>query len=94
MIDLRLRYGTNNIPILSNETIDEHAELLIGDYDTSLLSMPQAIDVEDFAENYLGLHFHYTDLSHNGFIWGRMVFNDAKIIVYNPDTKRPDEEPV
>lgn len=94
MIDLRLRYGTNNIPILSNEAIDEHAELLIGDYDSSLLSKPQAIDVEDFAENYLGLHFHYTDLSHNGFIWGRMVFNDAKIIVYNPGTKRPDEEPV
>lgn len=94
MIDLRLKYGTNNIPILSNETIDEHAELLIGDYDSSLLSKPQAIDVEDFAENYLGLHFHFTDLSHNGFIWGRMVFNDAKIIVYNPDTKRPDEEPV
>lgn len=94
MIDLRLKYGTNNIPILSNETIDEHAERLIGDYDSGLLSKPQAIDVEDFAENYLGLHFHFTDLSHNGFIWGRMVFNDAKIIVYNPDTKRPDEEPV
>ena len=54
MIDLRLKYGTNNIPILSNETIDEHAELLIGDYDSSLLSQPQAVDVEDFAENYLG----------------------------------------
>ena len=94
MIDLRLKYDTNNIPILSNENIDEHAELLIGDYDSSLLSKPQAIDVEDFAENYLGLHFHFTDLSHSGFIWGRMVFNDAKIIVYNPATKRPDEEPV
>ena len=53
MIDLRLKYGTNNIPILSNETIDEHAERLIGDYDSGLLSKPQAIDVEDFAENYL-----------------------------------------
>ena len=94
MIDLRLKYGTNNIPILSNEKIDEHAELLVGDYDSSLLSKPQAIDVEDFAENYLGLHFHYTDLSHNGFIWGRMVFNDTKIIVYNPDKQAPDEEPV
>lgn len=94
MIDLRLKYGTNNIPVLSNKTIDEHAEQLIGDYDSGLLSKPQAIDVEDFAENYLGLHFHFTDLSHNGFIWGRMVFNDTKIIVYNPDTKRPDEEPV
>lgn len=94
MIDLRLKYGMNNIPILSNEKIDKHAELLIGDYNSDLLSKPQAIDVEDFAENYLELNFHYTDLSHNGFIWGRMVFNDTKIIVYNPDTKLPDEEPV
>lgn len=94
MIDLRLKYGTNNVPILSNDKIDEHAEMLIEGYDSDLLSKPQAIDVEDFAENYLGLHFHFTDLSHNGFIWGRMIFNDAKIIVYNSETKRPDEEPV
>ena len=73
MIDLRLKYGTNNIPILSNETIDEHAELLIADYDSSLLSKPQAVDVEDFAENYLGLHFHFADLSHSGFIWGSIM---------------------
>lgn len=77
-----------------SQEIDTKAELLIEDYNSSLLSKPQAIDVEDFAENYLGLHFHYTDLSHNGFIWGRMVFNDAKIIVYNSSTERPDEEPV
>ncbi len=94
MIDLRLKYGTNNVPILSNDKIDEHAEALIGDYDSSLLLKPQAVDVEDFAENYLRLSFHYTNLSHNGFIWGRMVFNDAKIIVYNPEKKCADEEPV
>lgn len=94
MIDLRLKYGTNNIPILSNSTIDDQAEALIGDYDSTLLSKPRALDVEDFAENYLGLEFHYTDLSHNGFIWGRMVFNDAKIIVYNPEERCVDEEPV
>ena len=94
VIDLRLKYGANSVPILSNETINEHAEALIGDYDSALLSSPQAIDVEDFAENYLGLRFHYADLSHNGFIWGRMVFNDSKIIVYNPDKKCVDEEPV
>lgn len=94
MLDLHLDYGTNNVPIISNDKIDEHAEMLIEDYDSDLLAKPQAIDVEDFAENYLGLHFHFADLSHNGFIWGRMVFNDTKIIVYNPKTKRPYEEPI
>lgn len=68
MLDFHLEYGPNNIPILSNDKIEEHAEMLIKDYDPSLLSKPQAIDVEDFAENYLGLHLHYTYLSHNGFI--------------------------
>lgn len=94
MIDLRLKYGLNNIPILSNSKIDDHVEALIGDYDSSLLSKPQALDVEDFAENYLNLSFHYADLSHNGFIWGRMVFNDAKIIIYNSEAKCADEEPI
>lgn len=94
MIDLRLKYDFNNIPRLSNEKINEHAEMLIADYDASLLSRPQALDVEDFAENYLGLRFHFTDLSHNGFIWGRMIFNDSKIIVYDKTAMRPTEEAV
>lgn len=94
MIDLRLRYGVNGVPILSNNEIDRQAEALIADYAPELLRIPRALNVEDFTENYLGLRIHYTYLSHKGFIWGRMVFRNTKIIVFNPDGNCADEEPV
>ncbi len=94
MIDLCLRYGANGVPILSNNGIDSQAEALIADYDPSLLKTPRALDVEDFAENYVGLRLHYLYLSHKGFIWGRMVFHNTKILIYNPTENRADEEPV
>ncbi len=94
MIDLCLRYSANGVPILSNNGIDSHAEALIADYDPSLLKTPRALDVDDFIENYVGLRMHYTDLSHKGFIWGRMVFRNTKILVYDPEKNCADEEAV
>jgi hypothetical protein len=58
------------------------------------IKTPQPLDVEDFAEGYFKLGFHYTNLSHTGFIWGRMVFNNTLIIVYDPEKNRADEEAV
>ena len=94
MIDLRLRFGTNKVPVLSNGEIENHVDALIADYNPDLLVWPKALDVDDFTENYLGLRLHYTYLSHKGFIWGRMVFHNAMILVYNPATGKADEEPV
>ncbi len=94
MINLCLRYGANGVPILSNNGIDSQAEALIADYDPSLLKTPRALDVDDFTENYVGLRLHYTYLSHNGFIWGRMVFHNTKILVYDPVGNCADEEAV
>ena len=94
MIDLRLRFGPNKIPVLRNDEIENHVDALIGDYNPDLFEQPKALDVDDFTENYLGLRLHYTYLSHKGFIWGRMVFHNAMVLVYNPDTGKADEEPV
>ena len=94
MIDLCLRYGANGVPILSNNGIDSQAEALIADYDPSLLKTPRALDVDDFIENYIGLRLHYTYLSHKGFIWGRMVFHNTKIIVFDPVKNCANEEAV
>ena len=94
MINLRLRFGANKIPVLRNDEIENHVDALIADYKPVLLEQPKALDVDDFAENYLGLQLHYTYLSHKGFIWGRMVFHNAMILVYNPATGKADEEPV
>jgi hypothetical protein len=53
-----------------------------------VFNKPQAIDVE-ILQRITWAAFHFTDLSHNGFNRGRMVFNDAKIIVYI-QTQTPD----
>lgn len=94
MADIRFKYGLNNVPRVSDAEIERHAIQYLQDYKADLLKTPQPLDVDDFAEGYLHLHFHYTNLSHTGFIWGRMVFNNTMIIVYDPEKNRADEEPV
>jgi hypothetical protein len=94
MVNVQFKYGANNIPRISDAEIERHAMLYLQDYNTNLLKTPQPLDVDDFAEGYLKLGFHYTNLSHIGFIWGRMVFNNTMIIVYDPENSRAEEEPV
>ena len=58
MVDIQFKYGANNVPRISDTEIERHAMLFIQDYNTDLLKIPQPLDVEDFAEGYLGLNFH------------------------------------
>jgi len=94
MVYPQFKYGINNVPRISDAEIERHAMLFVQDYNADLLKAPQPLDVDDFAESYLRLKFHYANLSHSGFIWGRMVFNNTMIIVYDPEKNIADEEPV
>jgi len=78
------------VPILKNATIEADAERMLRDYNPSLLETPQPLNVEDFTENYLGLRIHHQNLSHNGSIWGRMVFYNSQIPVYVPSLDRAE----
>jgi hypothetical protein len=82
------------VPILKNTAIEADAERILRDYKPSLLETPQALDVEDFAENYLSLSIHYDYLSHNRSILGRMVFLNSQVPVYVPSLKRAEYCPV
>lgn len=88
------RTSKTGVPILSNANIDTDAELFLQDYNPDLLRTPQPLDVEDFAENYLKLDIHFANLSHNGCIWGRMVFNNRRIPVYVPELRRAEYCPI
>lgn len=90
MFEPQFRSQRNGVPILSDAEIDEHAELFITDYDKTLLTDPRPIDIEHFAEYYLGLQQEYNNLTHCGLILGRMVFNDAEIPVYDAEAKRAE----
>lgn len=94
MVDIQFKYGSNNLPHISDAEIERHAIQYLQDYNPDLLKAPQPVDVDNFAECYLHLRLHYTDLSNTGFIWGRMVFNNTMIIVYDRENNRADEEPV
>ena len=94
MVNLNFRTSKTGVPILSNADIEADVELLLSKYNKDLLITPQAIDVEDFAENFLKFNLHFDNLSHNGCIWGMMVFNKRKIPVYVPKLKRAEYCPV
>lgn len=86
MYQPKLRKKRNGMPILRNSEIDEHAEEYLKDYNPSILKIPQAINIDEFAEFYLNLTMDYVYLSHCGFILGRMIFQEIEEVpVYLPE---------
>lgn len=55
MYQPKLRKQRSGIPIMRNSEIDAHAEEFLRDYNPSLFKSPQPVDIEAFAEFYLGL---------------------------------------
>ncbi|MCR5847999.1 MAG: ImmA/IrrE family metallo-endopeptidase [Lachnospiraceae bacterium] len=96
MLQLNYRVRNDGVPILKNKNIEDDAEYILSQYDDTLLTNPHPIDVEDFTERFLGYNIHFENLSFNGCIWGRMVFNNRRILVYDPEKKdiayRPIDE--
>lgn len=91
MYQPRLRKQRNGILIMSNNEINTHAEEYLRDYNSSLLKIPQPVDIEVFAEFYLDLALDYTYLSYCGLILGRMVFQETeRFPVYLPVEKCVD----
>lgn len=90
MISLEYRLDHRNVPVISDYEIDVGAERLLRDFNCRLLTDPQPIDIESFAEDYLGLHIHYDNLSHNGCIWGTMIYLNSLVPIYDPITKRAE----
>ena len=79
------RKKKNGVPILSQKEIDIIGEQLAGDFCPEAVKTPMAVDIDGFAQNYLGLKQDFQLLSHNGVYLGMMVFNDTeRIPVYDP----------
>lgn len=81
------RKKKNGIPVLKKAEIDGIAERLILDFSPDAMQTPMEIDIDSFAQNYLGLKQDFQYLSHNGIHLGMTVFNDTdKVPVYVPET--------
>lgn len=80
----------NGVPILTKRAINNLAENYIRDFKPEALITPQAIDIDDFAFNYLGLKQDFHHLSHDESILGVMIFDDTELPVYNPEQHKAE----
>ncbi len=86
-----IRRKRSGVPILSKNEIDAITERMLLDYDPDLFSRPQELDIDAFAQNYLGAHQSYEYLSHCGVYLGMTVFNDTnRVEIYDPIRQRAD----
>lgn len=91
MIDLHFPTKPSGTPVLSKKEMDAIAERIMADYNPDALKTPQAIDVDDFAQNYLGMGQDFQYLSHCGVYLGMTVFNDTdEVPVYNPEKREAE----
>ncbi|MDR3565538.1 MAG: ImmA/IrrE family metallo-endopeptidase [Negativicutes bacterium] len=81
------RKRSNGLPILSMKEIDGIAELILSDFNVSILKEPTPVDMESLLEFYLGVGLDYQNLTHNKAILGMTVFNDCRIPVYDAYNK-------
>ena len=85
------RVKKNGVPILSKENIEIIGENFIRDFCPDALKIPQAINIDDFVELYLGMTIDYQYLSNDGRYLGMTVFNDTdKVIIYDPERNEAD----
>lgn len=76
---------------MSRKEIDVIGENLVGDFMPDALENPQEIDIDSFAQNYLGMDQDFQYLSHCGVYLGMTVFNDTdKVPVYDPQHECAD----
>lgn len=84
----RKKSGT---PVLSRKQIDAIGEGLVREFKPDALVTPQEIDIDLFAQDYLGLDQDFAYLSHCGVYLGMTVFNDTdKVPVYDPTTQQAE----
>ena len=85
------RKKRTGVPVLSKNDIDIIGERFVTDFCPEAMKTPMAVDIDGFAQDYLGLQQDFQYLSHNGVYLGMMVFNDtSKVPIYDPNTKRAE----
>lgn len=86
-----LPIGRNGVPSVTGRQLDTACEQVIRDFDPELLREPHPLDVEAFAERYLGLTVDYLHLTSDHSILGMMVFAATDAIpYYNKENNRAE----
>ncbi len=81
----------SGVPVVSKKELDAIGERFVADFQPNVLKNPEPVDIDGFAELYLGMTPDYQYLSHNGIYLGMTVFNDTnKVIVFDPTSQRAE----
>lgn len=91
MVRLDINRKRSGVPVLSRKQIDDIGERLVQDFCPDAMIHPQALDVDLFAQDYLGMEQDYQYLSHCGVYLGMTVFNDTnRVVVFNPEKQQAE----
>lgn len=86
MYEPEIKLSRSGVPVLSRKEIEQIGEMLVREFAPRILETPQALNVDLFAQDYLGLEQDFQYLSHCGLYLGMTVFNDTDSIpVYDPE---------
>lgn len=86
MYEPEIKLSRSGVPVLSRKEIEQIGEILVREFAPRILETPQALNVDLFAQDYLGLEQDFQYLSHCGLYLGMTVFNDTDSIpVYDPE---------
>ena len=86
-----MRRNKSGVPILNRFKIEAIAEEMLGKFDPDVFTDPHEIDIDAFAQNFLGAHQSYEYLSNCGLYLGMTVFNDTdRVVIYDSERKCAD----
>ena len=86
-----IRRKKSGAPVLSRKEIDVIGENLVAEFNPDAIVTPQEVDVDLFAQDYLGMDQDFQYLSHCGVYLGMTVFNDTdKVPIYDPQKNEAD----
>jgi hypothetical protein len=82
---LAQRRYIDGVPQLSKNDIEDIATDLLSRFNRDLICTPGPVDIDLFAEQFLGLQLDFVDLSHNGSILGLIAFKDCNVDTYDSE---------
>ena len=86
-----VRMRRSGVPILSRGEINRIGEKAAYDFNPDLFNHPQPLDIDLFAQEYLGAEQDFQFLSNNGIYLGMTVFNDTnRVVIFDPHTRRAE----
>ena len=80
-----LKPSNQGVSRLSRMDIERLAYNQLAAYNQFLFEHPQTLDVDDFAENFLGISLDFAELSNNGSILGMIAFSECVVPVYDSE---------